>query len=160
MNHAVKRMGPVMAQAARAFPGSMPTSRFVAPAIFRPLSTYYAESHEYIKVVDGVGSVGITGHAADALGDIVFVELPDPGTDLDKSETFGSVESVKAARDVYSPVSGEVVEANEELESNPSLVNESPMDDGWFMKIKVSDESELSGLMDQAAYDAFLKTLE
>lgn len=152
-----------MIRAARTLPrlASQTLVQRAPPATFsRCLSTYYAESHEYIKVDSGVGTIGITAHAADALGDIVFCELPDVGTDLDKGETFGSVESVKAASDVYSPASGEVVEANEELESNPSLVNESPLDDGWFMKIKLSDESELEGLMDQAAYDAFLKTLE
>jgi glycine cleavage system H protein len=112
-----------------------------------------------LKVEGGVGIVGITGHAADALGDIVFVELPDVGSEFSKGETFGSVESVKAASDVYLPVAGEVIETNGNLEGNPSIVNESPVEDGWFVKIKVSDESELKGLMDKAKYDAFLKTL-
>mmetsp|Transcript_25884 Transcript_25884/g.58013 ORF Transcript_25884/g.58013 Transcript_25884/m.58013 type:complete len:155 (-) Transcript_25884:221-685(-) len=130
-----------------------------APAFSnRWLATYYAESHEYVKVDGGVGTVGITAHAADALGDIVFVELPEVDSDFNKGETYGSVESVKAASDVYLPVAGEVIEANENLEGNPSLVNESPMDDGWFVKIKISDESELKDLMDDAAYAAFLKT--
>ena len=105
-----------------------------------------------------MGTVGITGHAADALGDIVFVELPDVGSEFEKGETYGSVESVKAASDVYLPVGGEVVEANENLEGDPSIVNESPLEDGWFVKIKIADESELSGLMDEAKYTEFLKT--
>jgi len=110
-----------------------------------------------IQVEGGVGTVGITAHAADALGDIVFVELPDVGSEFEKGETYGSVESVKAASDVYLPVGGEIVEANEELEGNPSTVNESPMEDGWFVKIKLADESELEGLMDEAKYAEFLK---
>uniref|UniRef100_A0A7S2V4N2 Glycine cleavage system H protein n=1 Tax=Fibrocapsa japonica TaxID=94617 RepID=A0A7S2V4N2_9STRA len=115
-------------------------------------STKYAPSHEWIKVDGDIGTVGITAHAADQLGDVVYVELPDEGADFSKGESFGSVESVKAASDVYTPVSGEIVAANEALSDTPGTVNESAEGDGWFMKIKLSDPSELDDLMDLEAY--------
>mmetsp|Transcript_1299 Transcript_1299/g.2101 ORF Transcript_1299/g.2101 Transcript_1299/m.2101 type:complete len:156 (+) Transcript_1299:76-543(+) len=121
----------------------------------RFLSTIkFTSSHEYVKVDGDIGIVGITDHAADALGDVVFVDLPSPGTSFDAGESFGSVESVKAASDVYSPVAGEVVEVNEELEGQPGTVNESPFESGWFMKLKIADKTQLDGLMDEAAYKA------
>lgn len=97
----------------------------------------YAKSHEYIKVNGNIGTVGITQHAADALGDVVYVDLPSVGASFEAGDSFGSVESVKAASDVYVPVTGEVVEINEELVSTPDLVNQSPLENGWFIKIKV-----------------------
>ena len=118
----------------------------------RAMSNYFAESHEYVKVDGEVGTVGITEFAANALGDIVFVDLPEVGDEVEKGESFGAVESVKAASDVYAPVSGEVVEINEALADTPDMVNSSAMEDGWFVKIKVSDEGELGDLMDDAAY--------
>lgn len=148
------------ANAARSFALSAPASRGATirslPRTFcRPLSTYYAESHEYVKVEGDIGTVGITAHAADALGDIVFVDLPDVGSEFEQTDSFGTVESVKAASDVYSPIDGEVVEVNEVLEDEPETVNDSPMEHGWFMKIKMSDSSQLEGLMDDAAYEKF-----
>lgn len=121
---------------------------------WQALSTIkFAKSHEYIKIDGDIGTVGITSHAADALGDVVYVDLPSVGASYDAGDSFGSVESVKAASDVYTPVGGEVVEVNAELESNPGTVNESAMEDGWFMKIKIANEAELNDLMDQDAYD-------
>lgn len=118
-------------------------------------SQHFLESHEYIKVDGNTGTVGISDFAQQALGDVVFVELPEVGDSFEKGETFGSVESVKAASDVYAPASGEVIEINSELADNPSLVNESPMDGGWFIKLKLSDKSETDALMGPDAYKKF-----
>ena len=124
------------------------------------MTTYYTEEHEWISV-DGdpaagaVATVGITDFAQGQLGDIVFVETPDAGRQVSKGGEAAVVESVKAASDVYAPVSGEVVEANSALEADPSLVNNDPQGEGWFFKLSLSDPSELDGLMDEAAYKAF-----
>ena len=113
----------------------------------------YAASHEWVRVdEDGVATVGISDHAQDALGDIVFVELPEPGTTVNAKDEVSVVESVKAASDIYSPVSGEIVAVNEDLLDAPETVNSSPYDNGWFYKIKISDEAELEELMDAEAY--------
>mmetsp|Transcript_17745 Transcript_17745/g.52784 ORF Transcript_17745/g.52784 Transcript_17745/m.52784 type:complete len:145 (+) Transcript_17745:69-503(+) len=127
-------------------------ARAASRCALRGLATHFASSHEYAKVDGGVATVGITDYAANALGDIVFVDLPEVGDDVEKGESFGAVESVKAASDVYAPVSGEVVEINEALADTPDMVNSSALEDGWFIKVKISDEGELSGLMDDAAY--------
>lgn len=113
----------------------------------------YIASHEWIREDgDDVVTVGITDHAQEALGDVVFVELPDVGAELSAGDEAGVVESVKAASDIYSPVSGEIVEVNSELEDSPETVNGSPYGDGWFFKIKLSDSSELDNLLDAEAY--------
>ena len=121
--------------------------------------TYFTSEHEWIKVEGDVGTVGITDHAQGALGDVVFVELPSVGKKVTKGGDAAVVESVKAASDVYSPVSGEVVEANDSIVDQPALVNESAEDKAWFFKVKLSNAGELDGLMDRAAYDAFVATL-
>ena len=118
--------------------------------------TYFTSEHEWIKVEGDIGTIGITDHAQSALGDVVFVELPSIGRRVTKGGDAAVVESVKAASDVYSPVSGEVAEANEAIVDQPALVNESPEDTAWFFKVKLSNPSELDGLMDRAAYDAFV----
>ncbi|MEK9644615.1 MAG: glycine cleavage system protein GcvH [Alphaproteobacteria bacterium] len=115
----------------------------------------YSQEHEWIRVDGDVATVGISDFAQSQLGDVVFVELPAVGTQVSKDVEAAVVESVKAASDVYAPVSGEVVEVNEALESTPELVNQSPTGDGWFMKIRLSDPSELDGMMDEAAYAEF-----
>jgi glycine cleavage system H protein len=115
----------------------------------------YTKDHEYIIVEDGTGTVGITDHAQHKLGDITFVELPATGKELKKGDAAGVVESVKAASDVYSPVSGTVLEVNGALENAPEAVNSDAEGAGWFFKIKLSDASELAGLMDRDAYLAF-----
>ena len=112
----------------------------------------FCTAHEYIKVDGKVGTIGITDFAQSALGDIVFVELPEVGEEYGKGESFGSVESVKAASDVYAPVSGTVVETNETLNDEPELVNKDAEGNAWFIKIDMSDESDLEGLMDAKAY--------
>uniref|UniRef100_A0A7R9VYV9 Glycine cleavage system H protein n=1 Tax=Pseudictyota dubia TaxID=2749911 RepID=A0A7R9VYV9_9STRA len=119
---------------------------------FRFASTHFTPAHEYVKVEDGVGTCGITDFAQAALGDIVFVDLPDVGDEFEKGDSFGSVESVKAASDVYAPVSGEIVEVNETLTDEPGLVNTAAEGDAWFIKIKVTDESELDDLMTSDMY--------
>mmetsp|Transcript_7750 Transcript_7750/g.5813 ORF Transcript_7750/g.5813 Transcript_7750/m.5813 type:complete len:148 (+) Transcript_7750:72-515(+) len=116
----------------------------------------YSESHEYIKVDGKTGIVGITKHAADALGDVVFVDLPAVGAKFSAGASFGSVESVKAASDVYAPVSGEVIAVNSELEGNPAKVNESPLGEGWFIKLKIDNEADLNKLLDEAGYKKHL----
>ena len=119
------------------------------------MSTYYSEDHEYIKVDGDVGTVGISNYAQNALGDIVFVELPDVASSFAKGDDAAVVESVKAASDVYAPVGGEVTENNGTLEDAPETVNSSPEDAGWFFKMKIADASELESLMDEAAYKTF-----
>jgi glycine cleavage system H protein len=118
--------------------------------------TYFTEDHEWLRVEGGVATIGITDYAQEQLGDIVFVELPEVGKKLDKGDTAVVVESVKAASDVYAPVNGEITEANEALASDPALVNSAAIGDGWLWKMKLSDESQLDGLMDEAAYNSHI----
>jgi glycine cleavage system H protein len=117
----------------------------------------YTKDHEYIRVEDGIGTVGITNHAQAKLGDITFVEMPAAGRELKQGESAGVVESVKAASDVYSPVSGTVLEINAALEDKPELVNQDAEGAGWFFRIKIADPSELAALMDKDAYLAYAK---
>ena len=119
------------------------------------MSIKYTEDHEWIKVEGDLAIVGITEHAQDALGDVVFVELPEVGKTLAQKDVAGVVESVKAAADVYMPVSGEVVEVNQALADEPSLANSDPMGAGWFFKVKLAKADEVAALMDEAAYKAF-----
>ena len=123
------------------------------------MTTYFTREHEWIKVDGDTATVGITDHAQEALGDIVFTEVPDAGRQLNKGQEAAVVESVKAASDVYSPVSGEVTEGNQAVADDPSLVNSDPEGEGWFFKLKLSDTSELDGLMDESAYRDWVKTL-
>lgn len=118
----------------------------------------YSEEHEWIDVDGEVGTVGITNFAQDQLGDVVFVEVPEEGDELEKGGDAAVVESVKAASDVYAICSGEVIEGNEAIVDEPALVNSSPEGDAWFYKIKISDPSELDELMDEAAYKAFVES--
>ncbi len=117
---------------------------------------YYTKDHEWIDVDGGSATVGITAYAQEQLGDIVFVEVPASGAKVAKGGDAAVVESVKAASDVYAPVSGTVTEGNNALEDEPALVNTAPEGDGWFFKLTLDDASELDGLMDRAAYDAFV----
>jgi glycine cleavage system H protein len=120
-----------------------------------PAELKYASSHEWARLEeDGTVTVGISDHAQDALGDVVFVELPEPGASLAAGDEAGVVESVKAASDVYAPVSGEVVEVNEALEDAPETVNSDPYTDGWFFRLKITDPSELENLLSAEDYDA------
>ena len=124
------------------------------------MTTKFTTDHEWINIEDhDAAVVGITLHAQDALGDVVFVELPELGRSYAQGDVAGVVESVKAAADIYMPVSGEVVEVNEALRSDPALANTDPMGHGWFFKVKVSDMAQFDRLMDPPGYDALLKTL-
>ncbi|WP_375290528.1 glycine cleavage system protein GcvH [Qipengyuania sp.] len=120
---------------------------------------YYTDEHEWIDVDGDVATVGITDYAQEQLGDIVFVELPESGSEISKGKDAAVVESVKAASDVYAPISGEVTEANPALEDDPALVNSSPEDEGWFFKLTIADKAELEGLMDAKAYKSFCDSL-
>ena len=121
------------------------------------MTTKYSEEHEWITVKNNIGTVGITDFAQQQLGDVVFVEMPEVGTKLNKGDEAGIVESVKAANEIYSPTSGEVIEINGTLEDVPELVNSDPTGAGWFFKIKLSNTSELDQLMDEVAYKAFIE---
>ncbi|MDP2334033.1 MAG: glycine cleavage system protein GcvH [Reyranella sp.] len=119
----------------------------------------YSEEHEWIRVEGEIGTIGITQYAQEQLGDVVFVEVPAAGRKVAKGEAIAVVESVKAASDIYAPVSGEVVESNAALADSPGDVNAEPMGKGWFFKIKLSNNADLDGLMDEAGYAAFVKGL-
>ncbi|MDA7574667.1 glycine cleavage system protein GcvH [Candidatus Pelagibacter sp.] len=120
----------------------------------------YSKEHEWIKIEGDVGTVGITQHATEMLGDIVFVELPDVGSTVEKDGNAGVVESTKAASDVYTPISGEVVENNQAIVDDPGKINSDPEKDAWFFKLKIKDSSELDSLMNKEEYDKFAKESE
>lgn len=119
----------------------------------------YTKDHEWVHLDGDVATVGITDHAQDALGDVVFVELPDAGREVAEGEACAVVESVKAASDVYAPLAGTVTETNAALAEDPALANQSPTDQGWFFRLRLSDAGAFTSLMDEAAYKAFLETL-
>ena len=121
------------------------------------MTVKYTQEHEWIRLEGDAAVVGITVHAQDALGDVVFVDLPEVGRSYARGEVAGVVESVKAAADVYMPLTGEVTEVNESLRADPSLANSDPLGQGWFFKVKLADASETEGLMDETAYDEFSK---
>ncbi|HEY0325726.1 MAG TPA: glycine cleavage system protein GcvH [Allosphingosinicella sp.] len=120
------------------------------------MSVYFTKEHEWVRVDGDTGTVGITDYAQGQLGDIVFVEVPEAGRQVDKGGDAAVVESVKAASDIYAPVGGEVIEGNSALADEPSLVNTDPEGEGWFFTMRIADASELEGLMDADAYKAFL----
>ncbi|MDB5885200.1 MAG: glycine cleavage system protein [Polaromonas sp.] len=119
------------------------------------MTVKFTEDHEWLDTQGDIATVGITVHAQDALGDVVFVELPEVGASFSQKDVAGVVESVKAAADVYMPVSGEITEVNEALRSDPSLANSDPLGAGWFFKVKLSDPAQLDALMDETSYNAF-----
>ncbi|KAJ2962987.1 hypothetical protein NQZ79_g1992 [Umbelopsis isabellina] len=146
------------------------TSRFVraytparvAPFQFtRAIATKrYTKEHEWISVEDNVGTIGITDYAQKSLGDVVFVEIPSPGQAIQKGEQLGAVESVKAASDIFSPVSGDIIEANEALDSEPGLINSSPEENGWLAKVQMNESSELEGLLNEEQYKTHCESSE
>jgi len=117
-----------------------------------PTELKYSKDHEWVKLEGDTGIIGITDYAQGELGDVVFVELPEVGAELKQGESFGTIEAVKAVSDMYSPVSCEVIEVNDQLEGDPALVNQSPYADGWMIKVKLTDPGELDELMDADAY--------
>jgi len=122
-----------------------------------PEDNRYAKSHEYVHLEGDVATVGITDYAQKELGDVVFVELPQVGSQLDAADELGSIESVKAVSELFSPVSGEVIEVNEALADNPALVNTDPWGDGWMIRIRVSDPTEIDELMTAEEYDEYIE---
>ena len=123
------------------------------------MSLYFTREHEWIRVEGDIATVGISDHAQEALGDIVFAEVPEAGKALAKGQEAAVVESVKAASDVYAPVGGEVTEGNAAIADDPALINRDPEGEGWFFKLKLSNPSEVEGLMDEASYRDWVKTL-
>ncbi|MBL6638533.1 MAG: glycine cleavage system protein GcvH [Planktomarina sp.] len=120
------------------------------------MTTYYSEEHEWITVEGDTATIGITAHAAEQLGDIVFVDQKEEGDEFESGDEIGVIESVKAASEIFAPVDGEIIEANELLQSNPAALNENPEADAWIYKVKLSDPSQLEGLMDLAGYKTFI----
>ncbi len=123
------------------------------------MSLYFTREHEWIRVEGDTATIGISDHAQQALGDIVFAEVPEAGKSLSKGQEAAVVESVKAASDVYAPIGGEVLEGNAAVADDPALINRDPEGEGWFFKLRLDDEGELEGLMDEAAYREWVKTL-
>ena len=123
------------------------------------MSLYFTREHEWVRVEGDTATVGISNHAQEALGDIVFAEVPEAGRKVSKGQEAAVVESVKAASDVYAPVSGEVVEGNQAVADDPALINSDPEGQGWFFKLKLDNPGELDGLMDESAYRDWIKTL-
>ena len=123
------------------------------------MSLYFTREHEWVRVEGDTATVGISNHAQEALGDIVFAEVPDAGRKVSKGQEAAVVESVKAASDVYAPVSGEVIEGNQAVANDPALINTDPEGEGWFFKLKLDNPGELEGLMDEGAYRDWIKTL-
>ncbi|MBV5338175.1 MAG: glycine cleavage system protein GcvH [Deltaproteobacteria bacterium] len=123
------------------------------------MSMYFTKEHEWVKVEGNIGTVGISDHAAHELGDITFVELPKIGAVVKQFGVLGSIESVKAASDIFAPLSGKVIKVNDALDTAPEAVNESAEDAGWMAQVEITDEAELKNLMTQAQYDDYLKTL-
>lgn len=127
-----------------------------------PSDLKYTKEHEWAKI-EGEGDlvrIGVTSHAVDQLGDVTLVDLPSAGSDVQANERFGDIESVKAVSELFAPVSGEIVEVNEELESSPELVNEAPYEQGWIIVIRCSEPGEIARLMDSASYEEYLGTLD
>ena len=123
------------------------------------MTVYFTKEHEWVRVEGDTATIGISDHAQEALGDIVFAEVPEAGRRVSKGQEAAVVESVKAASDVYAPLSGEVVEGNQALADDPSLINSDPQGEGWFFKLKLDDPSATDGLMDEASYRDWVKTL-
>lgn len=125
-----------------------------------PKDYKYTRTHEWVKVDGNTVTVGLTDYAQNELGDITYLELPEPGETLNQTDSFGVIESVKAASDIYMPVTGEVLEGNGEVEDAPEMVNTSPFENAWLIKVRVSDTSELDGLMDAEAYEKYLEEVQ
>ena len=125
-----------------------------------PTELRYTKDHEWVRVDGATAAIGISDHAQEQLGDIVFIELPEVGTEVEKGAQVAVIESVKAASEIYAPVAGAVTEINGKLADEPSLINQSPTGDGWFFKMSIADAGQLDELMDEDAYGAFLATLD
>lgn len=133
-------------------------SRFIANGRSLNVERFYTEKHEWITIDGNIGIIGISNYAQEALGDVVYAQLPDVGSEIEKEAECGALESVKAASELYSPVSGKVIEKNEEVEKTPSLINTSCYERGWLFKVELNKFDELKGLMNEKAYNEFLKS--
>ena len=122
-----------------------------------PENLKYTDDHEWVSVKDDVAIIGITDFAQSELGDIIFVEFPDTGMSINQKDSIGTLEAVKTVADIYSPVTGEVIEVNDNLESSPELINEDPYEEGWILKIKISNKDELDGLLSNSDYEKMIK---
>ena len=122
-----------------------------------PENLKYTDDHEWVSINDDIATIGITDFAQSELGDIIFVEFPDTGISVNQKETSGTLEAVKTVADIYSPVTGEIIEINENLESKPELINEDPYEEGWILKIKISNKDELDGLLSNSDYEKMIK---
>ncbi|KAI1890208.1 hypothetical protein AGOR_G00171310 [Albula goreensis] len=136
------------------------TPRTLSTASQLSAALKYTDKHEWVRVEGGVGTVGISNFAQEALGDVVYCGLPEVGTKLEQMEEFGALESVKAASELYSPLTGEVTEINQELADNPGLVNKSCYENGWLIKMTIDNPAEVDALMDEAAYEKFIKSID
>uniref|UniRef100_A0A5F8GAV5 Glycine cleavage system H protein n=1 Tax=Monodelphis domestica TaxID=13616 RepID=A0A5F8GAV5_MONDO len=150
---------------ARRGPGSLPfpaaaAARGLCISAQRPAIRKFTDKHEWISTENGIGTVGISNFAQEALGDVVYCSLPEVGTKLNKQDEFGALESVKAASELYSPLTGEVTEINVALAEDPGLVNKSCYEDGWLIKMTLSNPSELDELMSEDAYERYIKSIE
>ncbi|KAM6381123.1 glycine cleavage system H protein, mitochondrial [Pluvialis apricaria] len=161
---ALRRVGPVLAPRCPRFsppsPLRVPAARRLATSSLVLSARKFTDKHEWISVENGIGTVGITHFAQEALGDVVYCSLPEIGTKLSKHDEFGALESVKAASELYSPLSGEVTEINAALADNPGLVNKSCYQDGWLIKMTVENPAELDELMNEDAYEKYIKSIE
>ncbi|KAM6250507.1 glycine cleavage system H protein, mitochondrial [Spheniscus humboldti] len=160
---ALRRVGPVLAPRCPRLsppPLRLPAARRLATSSLVLSARKFTDKHEWISVENGIGTVGISNFAQEALGDVVYCSLPEIGTKLSKHDEFGALESVKAASELYSPLSGEVTEINAALADNPGLVNKSCYQDGWLIKMTVENPAELDELMNEDAYEKYIKSIE
>ncbi|XP_068267508.1 glycine cleavage system H protein, mitochondrial [Nyctibius grandis] len=158
---ALRRVGPVLApRCPRLPPLRVPAARRLATSSLVLSARKFTDKHEWVSVENGIGTVGISNFAQEALGDVVYCSLPEIGTKLSKHDEFGALESVKAASELYSPLSGEVTEINAALADNPGLVNKSCYQDGWLIKMTVENPAELDELMNEDAYEKYIKSIE
>ncbi|XP_037265021.1 glycine cleavage system H protein, mitochondrial [Falco biarmicus] len=158
---ALRRVGPCLAPRLSPLPPlRLPAARRLATSSLVLSARKFTDKHEWISVENGIGTVGISNFAQEALGDVVYCSLPEVGTKLSKHDEFGALESVKAASELYSPLSGEVTEINAALADNPGLVNKSCYQDGWLIKMTVENPAELDELMNEDAYEKYIKSIE
>ncbi|KAM6117862.1 glycine cleavage system H protein, mitochondrial [Pterocles gutturalis] len=161
---ALRRVGPVLAPRCPLLPPLLPlrvaAARRLATSSLVLSARKFTDKHEWVSVENGIGTVGISHFAQEALGDVVYCSLPETGTKLSKDDEFGALESVKAASELYSPLSGEVTEINGALAENPGLVNKSCYQDGWLIKMTVENPAELDELMNEDAYEKYIKSIE
>ncbi|XP_064016056.1 glycine cleavage system H protein, mitochondrial [Pogoniulus pusillus] len=162
----LRRVGPVLAPRCPRLspqlplPLRLPAARRLATSSLVLSARKYTDKHEWITVENGIGTVGISNFAQEALGDVVYCSLPEVGTKLSKNDEFGALESVKAASELYSPLTGEVTEVNAALADNPGLVNKSCYQDGWLIKMTLENPAELDELMNEDAYEKYIKSIE